>query len=222
MSFNIAPYIDHTLLKADATSQAIEKLCKEALQFQFFGVCVNSSYVSLCRSLVMNSKVKVVTVVGFPLGAMSITGKAKEVEVALRDGADEIDTVIHVGRLKSGDISYVKKDLQVTLDACDGKPLKVIIETSLLSQEEKKLACEIARDVGVQFVKTSTGFNGGGATVADVSLMKSIVGPDIQVKASGGIRDMDSAMAMIHAGATRLGTSSGVLLVQGQKSDGGY
>lgn len=219
---NLAPYIDHTLLKPEATEEQIRTLCKEAQQFQFFSVCVNSFYVPLCKELLKNSSVKVCSVVGFPLGAMSTEAKAFETRQAIQDGADEVDMVINIGALKDQKKDFVRKDIAAVVAAAQGKKVKVIIETSLLSQEEKTLACELSKEARAHFVKTSTGFNGGGATVEDIFLMKKVVGTQLEVKASGGVRDAQTAWTMIEAGATRLGTSSGVKLAQNQVSSGGY
>lgn len=208
-------YIDHTLLKADAKTVDVEKLCAEAIQHDFFSVCVNSSYASLCKSILCNSHVKVCCVVGFPLGAMSTAAKAFETKQAVLDGADEIDMVIHVGALKEGRSDYVQQDIAAVVQAASGRTVKVIIETSLLSDDEKKVACQLALKAKAHFVKTSTGFGGGGANVHDIQLMKSEVNNLLGVKASGGIKDLVTAKALIEAGATRLGTSSGIALVSG-------
>ena len=218
----INAYIDHTLLKADATLSQIEKLCHEARDNNFFSVCVNSSYVSKCKEFLQNSRVKVCAVVGFPLGAMDTASKAFETKMAVQNGADEVDMVIHIGSLKDQHLLYVREDIAAVVAAADGRKVKVIIETSLLNQEEKRWACQAALEAKAHFVKTSTGFNGGGATVDDVLLMKSVVGSHLEIKASGGIKDLATAQALIDAGATRLGTSSGVLLVRGQTPAGGY
>ncbi|MDG0814986.1 deoxyribose-phosphate aldolase [Bdellovibrio svalbardensis] len=215
-------YIDHTLLKPDAQMEQIAKLCQEARDNNFFSVCVNTSYVKACADLLKGSSVKVCCVVGFPLGAMDSVSKAFETQTAVTNGAQEIDMVIQVGALKDRRLDYVRDDIKAVVMAAKGHTVKVIIETSLLSEEDKTLACQAALEAGAHFVKTSTGFGGGGATVADVKLMKSVVGEKMEVKASGGIKDIQSAMALIEAGATRLGTSSGVALVQGQKVQGGY
>lgn len=219
---SLAQYIDHTLLKPDARLEQINKLCDEALQFGFFSVCVNSSYVPVCAKKLAGSKVKVCAVVGFPLGMMDTASKAFETKTAVDSGASEIDMVINIGALKDGRYDFVKDDIQAVVQAASGKTVKVIIETSLLSDAEKIKACELSREAKAHFVKTSTGFNGGGATVADVELMKRAVDDQLQVKASGGVKDSAQAFAMIKAGASRLGTSSGVALVQGQQSQGGY
>lgn len=218
----LSRYIDHTLLKPDAQVAQIEKLCTEAKNFDFFSVCVNSTYVSTCAKLLQGSAVKVCCVVGFPLGAMDIESKAFETHTAVKNGAQEIDMVVNIGALKDRRTDYVREDIKAVVKAAQGKTVKVIIETSLLSQEEKTLACQLCLETGAHFVKTSTGFGGGGATVDDVKLMKSIVRDAMEVKASGGIKDAEQARALIEAGATRLGTSSGVTIVQGGAVQGGY
>jgi deoxyribose-phosphate aldolase len=209
--------IDHTLLKPDIVERDIKKLCEEARRYQFYGVCVNGCWVPSAREILKGSKVKVISVAGFPLGAMCQESKVAETEIAIRDGVDEIDFVANIGRLKQGDREYLLREFKNEVRAAQGRLVKVIIETCLLSREEKILACRLAVDAGVHFVKTSTGFWGGGATVADVRLMREIVGPDIGVKASGGIRDLETAVAMIEAGASRLGTSASVAIIQGDK-----
>lgn len=219
---SLAAYIDHTLLKADARSEQIQKLCQEAQEYQFFSVCVNSAYVQTCFELLKNSKVKVCSVVGFPLGAMDSRAKAFETEQAVRHGASEIDMVINIGALKDGRHDLVKNDIQQVVEAAQGKIVKVIIETALLTEPEKILACQLSEAAGAHFVKTCTGFGGGGATIEDITLMRKTVSAKISIKASGGIKDRTHALALIKAGATRLGTSSGIALVQGQSSTGGY
>ncbi|MBV2167391.1 MAG: deoxyribose-phosphate aldolase [Bdellovibrio sp.] len=218
----LSRYIDHTLLKPEAQLAQIEKLCGEAKDHSFFSVCVNTSYVTTCAQLLSGSAVKVCCVVGFPLGAMDTASKAFETQTAIKNGAQEIDMVIHVGALKDRRLDYIRDDIKAVVKAAQGHTVKVIIETSLLTQDEKVLACQAALEAGAHFVKTSTGFGGGGATVDDVKLMKSIVGSQMEVKASGGIKDLAQAHAMIEAGATRLGTSSGVAIVQGGTVQGGY
>lgn len=207
--------IDHTNLRPEATVQQIAKLCAEARQFGFGSVMVNASYVALACSELRNSDVKLGVVIGFPLGATLTTVKKFEAEEALKGGAREIDMVMNIGALKSGDLELVLSDIRAVADAVHQQNalLKVIIETVLLSEDEKVNACQAAAKAGADFVKTSTGFLGGGATVADVALMRRTVGPKIGVKASGGIRTAADAMAMIEAGANRLGTSSGVAIV---------
>jgi len=210
-----ARYVDHTLLKPNATQEEIAKLCEEARAYCFASVCVNPSYVSLAAQLLRGSGVKVCTVVGFPLGSTTPTVKAIEARDAIANGADEIDMVINVGALKSGNDALVYDDIRAVREATRGKILKVILETSLLSNEEKVRACAASKKAGADFVKTSTGFSGGGATVEDVKLMRQTVGPLMGVKASGGIRDTQTAEQMIAAGATRLGTSASVAIVTG-------
>ena len=223
MTKQIARMIDHTLLKPDAVTSEIEALCKEARVYDFASVCVNPCWVKLCAELLKDSEVKVCTVIGFPLGAASPETKAFETKQAIADGAGEVDMVINIGALKDRDTGTVEYDIRAVTDAAVGKALvKVIIETSLLTDEEKRLACELAVKAGADFVKTSTGFSGGGATVQDIKLMREAVGPDIGVKASGGVRDKESALAMVEAGATRIGASAGVSIVKGLTTDEDY
>jgi deoxyribose-phosphate aldolase len=212
----LAKMIDHTLLKADATSDQIEKLCKEALEYNFASVCVNSIYVPQATTLLATRDVKVCTVVGFPLGAMLSQAKAAETRLAIERGASEIDMVMHIGALKSEDISTLHHDISIVAAECQlhDALCKVIIETSLLDDQEKVIACRVAQDAGADFVKTSTGFSTGGATTADVRLMRSTVGDSMGVKASGGIRSLADALAMVEAGANRLGMSAGVAIMQ--------
>ena len=218
-----ARYVDHTLLKPNATQEEIGKLCEEAKTFCFASVCVNPSYVALSAQLLRGSGVKVCTVVGFPLGSTTPTVKAIEARDAMANGADEIDMVLNIGALKSGNDIVVYDDIKAVRDATRGKILKVILETSLLSNEEKVRACVAAKKAGADFVKTSTGFGGGGATVEDIKLMRETVGPLMGVKASGGIRDAKIAADMIAAGATRLGTSASIAIVTDAKTEGkGY
>jgi deoxyribose-phosphate aldolase len=211
----LAAFIDHTLLKADATSKDIEKLCAEARQYKFFSVCVNGSRVAEARHFLDGTDVKVASVVGFPLGAMSSDAKRFETEAAIDDGAHEIDVVLNIGKLKDGDDKFVLRELRDIVEAADERTVKVILETCLLTEEKKVHACELVVESGAHFVKTSTGFSTGGATIADVKLMRATVGPKFGVKASGGIRDTKTALAMIEAGATRLGVSAGVAIVTG-------
>ena len=213
---NPAQLIDHTLLKPIATRADIERLCAEARRYGFCSVCVNPFWVKFAKEQLQGSPVKVCTVVGFPLGANTTAVKAFETKQAVADGADEIDMVLNIGALKSGDFATVLTDIQAVRDACTGKILKVILETSQLSDEEKVSACELAAKAGADFVKTSTGFVGGGATVQDVALLKKSVPPHMQVKASGGIRTRADFDAMVTAGATRIGTSSGSRIVEGK------
>ena len=211
---SIAKYIDHTLLAPDAAKSAIEKLCKEASEYKFASVCVNSCWVSLAADLLKDSSVKVCTVVGFPLGAMDTVSKAYEAAKAVENGADEVDMVINIGYLKSGMLDAVLEDIVAVRKATEGKLLKVIIETCLLTDDEKRTACELSEKAGADFVKTSTGFSKGGATLHDVELMKSVVGDRLGVKASGGVRNYATAKAMIDAGATRIGASAGIAIVR--------
>ncbi len=218
----LATYIDHTLLKPESTLTQIEHLCNEARENQFFSVCVNSSYVPFCKKTLAGSGVLVCAVIGFPLGAMSSETKAFEAKWCVENGAAEIDMVLHVGALKEGRHDYVRNDIVGVVQAAQGKAVKVIIETALLTNDEKVLACRLSQEAKAHFVKTSTGFNGGGATIDDVKLMKATVGEALQVKASGGIRDLATAKAMIAAGASRLGTSSGVQILKNQHAVGDY
>ncbi|MBI5245145.1 MAG: deoxyribose-phosphate aldolase [Elusimicrobia bacterium] len=210
--------VDHTLLKPNATQDEIVKLCEEARKHSFASVCVNPSYVPLCAKLLKGSLVKVCTVIGFPLGSTTPTVKAIEARDAIANGAEEIDMVINVGALKSGNDAFVKDDIRAVREATRGRVLKVILETALLTKDEKVRACRMAKEVGADFVKTSTGFGGGGATVEDIKLMRETVGPLMGVKASGGIRDCATAQAMVQAGATRLGTSASVAIVTDAKT----
>ena len=216
---SVAKLIDHTLLKPDATPDQVAQLCYEARTYGFASVCVNPSYVKLCADLLKTTDVKVCTVIGFPLGASAPDVKAFETETALRDGATEIDMVINIGALKGRDFTLVSHDISgvVRLAHAAGALVKVIIETSLLTEEEKITACLLAKEAGADFVKTSTGFSGGGATVADVALMRRVVGPEMGVKASGGVRDYADAKSLVEAGATRIGASAGVKIVAGEK-----
>ncbi|SHH63117.1 deoxyribose-phosphate aldolase [Sporanaerobacter acetigenes] len=212
---NIANMIDHTLLKPDATAEMIVDLCNEAKEYKFFSVCVNPYYVKLAKDELKGSSVKVATVIGFPLGSTPKEVKAFEAVEAMENGADELDMVINIGALKSKDYDTVKEDIKAVVDAAKGKALvKVIIETCLLNDEEKVKACEISEEAGADFVKTSTGFSTGGATVEDVKLMRKTVGDRLGVKASGGIRDYDTVKKMIEAGASRIGASASVKIVQ--------
>jgi deoxyribose-phosphate aldolase len=212
----IAALIDHTLLKPEATAADVERLCREALQAEFASVCINPVFVPKTALLLTGSPVRTCTVVGFPLGATLTRAKVDEAGAALEEGAQEIDMVIHIGALKAGDNQSVAADIRSVVEAChSGQAIcKVIVETSLLSDEEKERACRISRDAGADFVKTSTGFSTGGATIADVALMRRVVGPDVGVKASGGIRGLEDLLKMVEAGATRIGTSSGVKIME--------
>ncbi|PKH08387.1 deoxyribose-phosphate aldolase [Planomicrobium sp. MB-3u-38] len=220
---NIASYIDHTLLKPESTKEQVIELCKEAAEYEFASVCVNPSYVETAAAELKDSKVKVCTVIGFPLGASTSETKAFETKDAIAKGAEEIDMVVNIGAIKSGDSELVKNDIQAVVEAAKGKAIvKVIIEASLLTDEEKVLASLLSKEAGADFVKTSTGFSTGGATVADVKLMRETVGSELGVKASGGVRSLEDVQAMIDAGASRIGASSGVQIMQGLKSDSDY
>ena len=205
---------DHTILKADATRKDVKRVCDEAMAYSFCSVCVNSYYVPYVANLLHGSDVKICSVVGFPLGAMSTRAKALEAKIAVMDGADEIDMVINIGALKDRDYSVVLEDIKAVKEACEDKTLKVIIETCLLNDVEKVKACELAKEAGADFVKTSTGFSTGGAKVEDVKLMRATVGSDMGVKASGGIHDNEFAKELVDAGANRLGTSSTIQIVE--------
>jgi len=203
---------DHTILKADATREMVERVCREAREHHFMSVCVNSYYTGFVADELQGSDVRVCTVVGFPLGQMSTKAKAAETRIAVEDGADEIDMVINVGALKGRDDAVVFEDIRAVRKACEGKVLKVIIETCLLNEEEKVRACRLAMEAKADFVKTSTGFSTGGATKEDVALMRKTVGDTMGVKASGGIRDKEKAVEMLEAGADRLGTSATIAI----------
>lgn len=210
----IAKLIDHTALKPDTTQKQIDKLCQEAKEYGFYSVCINPSWVKEAARQLEGTNVKVCTVIGFPLGAATTNIKALETKDAIENGADEIDMVLNIAKLKDGDVAYVEDDIRSVVQAADGQGLvKVIIETCLLSDAEKETACRLAVKAGADFVKTSTGFSTSGATVEDVRLMRRTVGSDVGVKASGGIRDRKTALAMVDAGATRLGASSGVAII---------
>ncbi|MFB8423514.1 deoxyribose-phosphate aldolase [Priestia megaterium] len=224
MSQNITGIIDHTLLKADATEEQVTVLAQEAKEYSFASVCVNPTWVKKAAELLKDApEVKVCTVIGFPLGATTSAVKAFETTNAIENGADEVDMVINIGALKDKNYDLVQSDIQAVVDAAKGKALvKVIIETALLTDEEKAKVSELAVKAGADFVKTSTGFFTGGATVEDVALMRKTVGPDVGVKASGGVRGLEDAKAMIEAGATRIGASSGVSIAKGQLSNSDY
>ena len=215
----VSTMIDHTLLKPDATRVEIEKLCREAAEFHFATVCVNPTWVATAASLLRASGVGVCSVVGFPLGATTADVKNYETRRAIFDGANEIDMVINIGALKSGDLRTVERDIEGVVEPCrqSGVVSKVIIEAALLTDEEKITACTLSKAAGADFVKTSTGFASGGATVADVALMRRVVGADMGVKAAGGVRDLEGLKAMVAAGATRVGASAGVKIVQESK-----
>mgnify|MGYP000894416659 FL=1 len=215
-------YIDHTLLKPDASQEQIETLIEEAKKYDFASVCVNPTWVNFAAQALKATDVKVCTVIGFPLGANTPELKAFETSDAIRNGANEIDMVINIGALKSQNFDLVEKDIRAVVEAAKGTLVKVIIETCLLTDDEKVKACQIAQKAGADFVKTSTGFSTGGATVRDVALMRKTVGPDMGVKASGGARSYEDALAFIEAGATRIGASSGVAIMEGDVADGDY
>ena len=220
---DLARMIDHTILKADATEMKVEKLCTEALEYNFASVCINPSMVEKAANMLKGSDVKVCTVIGFPLGATTTEVKAFETEDVIKKGATEVDMVINIGKLKEGNIEYVKKDIEAVVNAAKGKALtKVIIETCLLTDEEKVTACKLSKEAGADFVKTSTGFSTGGATASDIKLMRETVGPDLGVKASGGVRSLEDAMAMIENGATRIGASASIAICEGTKSNSTY
>jgi len=219
----LAKYIDHTLLKPEATQEQIDKLIEEAKTYKFYSICINSSWVAYSAKKLRGSGVKIAVVVGFPLGSMDSRTKSFETRNAVENGANEIDMVINIGALKSGDYELVENDIRWVLRACRGTTvLKCIIETALLTDQEKVIACEIAKKAGAHFVKTSTGFSKAGATPEDIALMRRTVGPKMGVKAAGGVRSYEDAVAMINAGATRLGTSSGVAIVTGAVSTSQY
>lgn len=219
----LARYIDHTLLKPEATRTQITTLCKEALEHQFYSVCVNGIWVAYCKELLQASEVKISAVCGFPLGAMTSKAKAFEAEQAVKDGASEIDMVMSVGHMLEGEYQHVQDDIHAVVEAVKGEAIvKVILETGLLDDEQKRVACQLSEAAGAHFVKTSTGFGHGGATVQDIRLMRAAVSSSLGVKASGGVREAQTAIAMLEAGATRLGTSSGVAIVSGESGTGGY
>lgn len=211
---NINQLIDHTILKPDATIDDIRRLCIEAKEYNFYSVCVNSAYVNVAYNFLLHSNVKVCSVVGFPLGAMIKEAKAYESKLAIDSGADEIDMVMNIGLLKSNKIDLFERDIKKVRETCHAAVLKVIIETCLLTDKEKILACQIAKEYGADFVKTSTGFSTGGATEHDIELMRKTVGDKMGVKASGGIKTYEDAIKMINAGANRLGTSSGIAIIK--------
>ncbi len=214
----IQTYIDNTALKADCTPDVIEKLCAESIEYGCASVCVNPAYVPLVAKLLKGTPVKVCTVIGFPLGMNASEVKAFEAAYAEKEGAEELDMVINVGMLKAGNDEYVQKDIEAVVKAANGKLVKVIIETCLLTDEEKIRVCKLAKAAGADYVKTSTGFSTGGATTHDIALMRETVGAEMGVKASGGIRDYETAKAMIEAGASRIGASSGKKIVDGSKN----
>lgn len=213
--------IDHTILKPEATEAAVQKIIDEAKEYNFFSVCINPCWVAFASEQLADTDVAVCTVIGFPLGANTPEVKAYEAADAIKNGANEVDMVINIGALKSQQYDYVRQDIKRVVDAAKGKALvKVIIETALLTDEEKVKACELAKEAGADFVKTSTGFSTGGAKVADIRLMRETVGPDMGVKASGGVHNAEEALAMIEAGATRIGASTGVAIVSGATGEG--
>ena len=223
---SIARLIDHTLLKPDTSAGEIRQLCQEAREYHFASVCINSAYVPLCADLLKGSDVAVCTVVGFPLGASPAEVKAYEAQLAIQNGATEIDMVLNIGTLKSNDLKGLYHDISTVVKTCHAHNVicKVILETSKLNDEEKVAACQVCKMAGADFVKTSTGFGGGGATVNDIALMRKVVGPNIGVKASGGVRNFQDAQAMVKAGATRIGASAGVMIAKaerGETVDGG-
>ncbi len=213
---------DHTILKADATEAAVAKICAEAKEHGFMSVCVNTYYTAFVAEQLKGTEVKVCTVVGFPLGQMSTMAKALETVCAVADGAQEIDMVLNVAALKDGKYDVVLKDIMAVKAACGDALLKVILETCLLTKDEIVKACELSVEAGADFVKTSTGFSTGGATAEDIALMRKTVGPDIGVKASGGVRDSKGAIAMVEAGANRIGASATIAILVGEKSESDY
>ena len=220
---NLAGIIDHTILKAEATEAEVVKLCSEAKEYGFASVCVNPSMVALAANELKGTEVKVCTVIGFPLGATTTEVKAFETEDTIKKGATEVDMVINVGKLKEGNLEYVKNDIKAVVDAAKGKALtKVIIETCLLNDDEKVAVCKLAKEVGADFVKTSTGFSTGGATAHDIKLMRETVGAEMGVKASGGVRSREDALTMGENGATRIGASASIAICKGEKSDSNY
>lgn len=220
----LSKYIDHTLLKAEAREEEVIKLCSEAKEYDFFSVCVNPSFVELASKELKGSDVKVCTVIGFPLGATTMQTKAFETKDAIEKGAHEVDMVINVGALKDGKYDYVREDIKAVVDASNKKALvKVIIESCLLTDEEKVKACELSKEAGADYVKTSTGFSTGGATAADIALMRKTVGAELGVKASGGVRTYEDSIAMIEAGASRIGASASIAIVEKSVNSGqGY
>lgn len=221
-SVELAKYIDHTLLKPEATTSQIDTLVAEAKEHGFMSVCVNPTHVKRCAAALQGTDVLVCTVIGFPLGATTSAVKAFETKDAIQNGAGEVDMVINIGALKEGNDALVLEDIKAVVAAADGVTTKVIIETSLLTDDEKRRASALAKEAGATFVKTSTGFSTGGATVEDVQLMRDTVGSDMGVKASGGVRSTEDVNKMIEAGATRIGASAGVQILQGQITDGNY
>lgn len=211
---DITKLIDSTILRPESIEDEICKLCEDAIEYNFFSVCVNPTWVKYCKDKLNYSSVKVCSVIGFPLGALSTVDKVNESLNAIKNGADELDMVINIGYLKGGKIDLFKKDIEMVREVAKDKVLKVILETCLLTNEEKVVACEIVKKVGADFVKTSTGFSSGGAKVEDITLMRKIVGNDFGVKASGGIRTLDDVLKMVNAGANRIGTSNSVNIIK--------
>lgn len=222
MTQNYAAMIDHTLLKANSTKDQVQQICEEAKQYGFASVCVNPTWVKFSSEQLAGTEVKVCTVIGFPLGATTSAVKAFETKDAIANGAGEIDMVINIGALKDANYDLVREDIKAVVDAANGTLVKVIIEACLLTDEEKVKACELSVEAGANFVKTSTGFSTGGATAEDIALMRKTVGPDLGVKASGGVRSLEDMQLMIENGATRIGASSGVAIMNGLKSDSNY
>jgi deoxyribose-phosphate aldolase len=223
MNKNIAKYIDHTILKPNATTEQVKKICDEAKEYGFASVCVNPTHVSFVANELKGSDVKTCVVVGFPLGANTTCIKVAETESVIKDGAEEVDMVVNIGAIKDGNWELVESDIKGVVDVSKGKALvKVIIETCLLTDSEKEKVCTIAKKVGADFVKTSTGFSTGGATAEDIALMRKTVGPEMGVKASGGVRDFETSKAMIDAGATRIGASAGIAIVEGNVGTDSY
>jgi deoxyribose-phosphate aldolase len=219
----IAKMIDHTILKPEATKEQIQSVCEEALKYNFASVCINPGQVAFVASLLKGSKVKVCTVIGFPLGANTSIVKGFETSEAVKNGAQEVDMVINIGKLKDKDFDYVSEDIKTVVEAAKGKALtKVILETCLLTDEEKVMACKIAKEAGADFVKTSTGFSKGGATYEDIKLMRETVGSNMGVKASGGVRNNKDAISMIEAGATRIGASASIAICEGGEGISNY
>lgn len=219
----LAGMIDHTILKADATEKEVKVLCEEAIKYNFASVCVNPSMVSLAATILEGTPVKVCTVIGFPLGATTTAVKAFEATETIKEGATEVDMVINVGKLKDRDLEYVKNDIKAVVEAAKDKALtKVIIEACLLTDEEKVIACKLSKEAGADFVKTSTGFSTGGATAADIKLMRETVGSEMGVKASGGVRSREDALTMIENGATRIGASASIAICEGKESNSNY
>ena len=215
-------YIDHTILKPNAKKEDVQKICQEAIKYNFMSVCINPTHVAYAAELLKDAESKVCTVIGFPLGANTPIVKAFETNDAILNGADEIDMVVNIGAVKDGNWELIKEDISAVVEAANGTLVKVILETCYLTDNEKIKTCKIAKEVGADFVKTSTGFGTGGATKEDIALMRKTVGPDMGVKASGGVRSGEDFETMVKAGATRIGASSGVLIMQGKKAKTDY